>query len=192
LIFGEIADARDQFPEAIPGMTLEDVAELESLGDVELVKKTIIDKGMFWVWMRPDRFPLEATPSDHLFIPSIVDPPSAAQASSKIEELPLEVVSQIVVYLPLPSLLSLLSASRQLRFKFLGFESDRDALARTWIAANAPWYQVPKDSQPSGKEAIVIGWIYLRRCFESGSMRNRRRIWHITLQVEKQADELGL
>src|ERR1700683_5215743 len=122
-------------------------------------------------------------PSDHLFIPSIVDPPSAAQASSKIEELPLEVVSQIVVQLSLPSLLSLLSASRQLRFKFLGFESDRDALARTWIAANAPWYQVPKDNLPIRKVAAVTCWIYLGRFFESGSMKNRRRIWRIALQV---------
>jgi len=190
--YGEISDCREQCPYPVPGMAIEDVVELESLGDVELVKKAVIHEGKFWIWMRPDRFPLEATPSDHLFIPNIVGPPSAAQVVSKIEELPLEVVSQIASQLPLHSLLSLLSTSRHLRFKFLGFESDRDALARTWIAANAPWYQVPKDNLPSGQEVTVIGWTYLRRCFESGSMRNRRRIWHTVEQIERKADELGI
>jgi len=160
--------------------------------DIELVKNAVIHEGMFWVWMRPDRFPLEATSAGHLFIPSIVDFPSVTQAVSKIEKLPFEVVSPIASQLPLPSLLSLLSTSRYLRFKFLGFESDRNALARTWIAANAPWYQVPNDKSPSEKDVPVIGWTYLRRCFESGSMRNRRRIWRIAEQVERMADELSI
>jgi hypothetical protein len=39
----------------VPGLSLDEIIKLESLGDVELVKKAIIDDGKFWIWMRPDR-----------------------------------------------------------------------------------------------------------------------------------------
>lgn len=53
--YGEIAEARNQFPSPVPGFSVEKLISLEKLGDVALVKKTIIEEGMFWVWMRPDR-----------------------------------------------------------------------------------------------------------------------------------------
>ena len=53
--YGEIANSREQCPYPIPGMAVDDVAGLKSLGDIETVKKAIIDEEMFWIWMQPDR-----------------------------------------------------------------------------------------------------------------------------------------
>ena len=44
-----------EYPLLVPGLSLDAIVKLESLGDVELVKRAIIDDGKFWVWMRPDR-----------------------------------------------------------------------------------------------------------------------------------------
>lgn len=49
-------DVWQQDPEGTPGMSLEDVKELEVLGDVKEVRKEIVDRGLFWVWMSPDRY----------------------------------------------------------------------------------------------------------------------------------------
>ena len=53
--YGEIHHAWDEDPLLVPGLSPDAIVKLESLGDVELVKKAIIDDGKFWVWMRPDR-----------------------------------------------------------------------------------------------------------------------------------------
>jgi hypothetical protein len=53
--YGEIDRARGQDQFLVPDLSLDEIIKLESLGDVELVKKAIIDDGKFWVWMRPDR-----------------------------------------------------------------------------------------------------------------------------------------
>lgn len=53
--YGEITNVREQCPPTVPGMAGGDVVRLESLGNVNLMKKAIIDEGMFWIWMRPDR-----------------------------------------------------------------------------------------------------------------------------------------
>jgi hypothetical protein len=52
--YGEIDRARGQDQFLVPDLSLDEIIKLELLGDVELVKKAIIDDGKFWVWMRPD------------------------------------------------------------------------------------------------------------------------------------------
>lgn len=138
-------------------------------------------------------FPLNPTPSDDLAVPTILEPPSTSTPLSKIEQLPVKVLFQISTLLPLPSLLNFFSASRQLRYMHLGFEPDRDALALTWIQTTGVWYlPVPQDKLSSDEGDAVIGWAYLRRCLQNGSMRNRRRIWRVVEQIEELADETGI
>jgi len=183
--YGEIPDAWDEDPLLVPGLSLEAIVKLESLGDVELVKKAIIDDGKFWVWMRPDSFPLNPTPLDDFAVPTILEPPSTSTPLSKIEQLPVKVLFQISTLLPLPSLLKFLSTSRHLRCMHLCFEPDRDALALKWIQTTGTWYlPVPQDKPSSDGRDAVIGWAYLRRCLQNGSMRNRRRIWEVAEQIE--------
>ena len=51
--YGEVTEGIDKYVKATPG--IEDVMNLEELGDVETIKMAIIHKGKFWIWMRPDR-----------------------------------------------------------------------------------------------------------------------------------------
>jgi hypothetical protein len=95
-----------------------------------------------------------------------------------------------------PSLVSFLSVSRCIRSKLIGSAADRDALACSWIRISAPWYQVvvPDGFTWEGsiiqKDNVVMGWAYLRRCIDSGPMRNRERIWGISEQLEKKANRM--
>jgi hypothetical protein len=68
--------------------------------------------------------------------------------------------------------------------------SDRNALARSWIVKNAPWYFPNEGCSLGAKD--TVGWDYLKRCFESGSMRNRKRIWKVAEQIEQMADAIGI
>jgi hypothetical protein len=110
-------------------------------------------------------------------------------SQSAIEQLPFELIYQIVHELPLQSLLSFVSTSRNLRANLLGIESDRNALAHSWIVKSAPWY-FPDDGSLVVKG--TLGWEYLKRCFQSGSMRNRKRIWRVAEQLEKLSDAIGI
>jgi hypothetical protein len=110
---------------------------------------------------------------------------------SHVKHLPVELVVYIVSLLPLPSLVSFLSASRYIRSKLIGSAADREALACSWIRISAPWYQVVvPDGSIIQKDDVVMGWAYLRRCIDSGPMRNRKRIWGISEQLEKKANRM--
>lgn len=100
-------------------------------------------------------------------------------------------------------ILSLAATSHQLRYIVLGVVSNRDAIARAWIRCQAPWYIPPEEGNERGtvhsgevqsKDGTgnVLSWVYLRQCYESGSMRNRRRIWRVVESLEKKAIENGL
>jgi hypothetical protein len=101
---------------------------------------------------------------------------------------------KITSHVPLSTLLHLATTSCHLRFKLLGFPSDRDAVARAWMENSGPWYlPVSADAdQNVTKENAVVGWAYLWRCVDTGSMRNRRRIWKIAAQLEELADRIGV
>ena len=137
------------------------------------------------------RFPISDEPMDHdrSFIPVVLEYPSDSQSLSSIEQLPFELLIKLTSYLPLTTLLSFTSTSRHLRSILLGFSSDRDAVAHAWIECSGPWY-LPPSNDPISK--VFFGWAYLRRCGESGSMRNRRRIWKAVAQLWEMAVELGL
>jgi hypothetical protein len=124
----------------------------------------------------------------HTNNPVHTESPQDYPPPSKIELLPFELIYRIIHDLPLSSLLSFLSTSRNLRSSLIGLPTDRDALARSWIITNAPWYYPDEGSSPEG----VVGWEYLQRCIDSGSMRNRRRIWRVAEQLERLAVEIGI
>jgi hypothetical protein len=144
-------------------------------------------------------FPLNENETSHV-TPSFLEPSTSHHTLSAIEQLPFEVVVNIASYCPLPSVLSLASASRRLRSNYLGSSTDRDYFARLWIKTSAPWYEVHllKDHVCHRADSEVacncqkMGWDYLVRCLASGSMMNRKRIWGIAQQLERKADETSL
>jgi hypothetical protein len=52
--YGEVQSYMKDRPYVIPGMSPDELEELEELGDVKLVEKALIHQGKFWVWMSPD------------------------------------------------------------------------------------------------------------------------------------------
>jgi hypothetical protein len=134
---------------------------------------------------------------------------------SAIESLPPDVLMHIVSSLLPESVLILANASRSLRAGILG----NDYLACVWLYDNAPWW-IPVPTQTSRKDdesessttvpqaypasqwpaqtpmrtgfPVGLDWEYIRRCVRSGSMRNRKRIWHVVLDIERVADRAGL
>jgi hypothetical protein len=72
-------------------------------------------------------------------------------------------------------------------------ESEVDAVACASIERRAPSYRPAcKYSVETPKNNGVIGWAYLRRCMQSGSMRNRRRIWKVSEQLLDMVNKLAL
>jgi hypothetical protein len=110
-------------------------------------------------------------------------------ALSKIERLPLHILVDIASYCTLPGFLSLFSVSRYMRSKCISTPADRDLMARSWIKMSAPWYAVPI---VGGSSVGGNGWAYLRRCVDDASMKNRKRIWGITEQLERKANASGI
>ncbi|EIW78960.1 hypothetical protein CONPUDRAFT_83337 [Coniophora puteana RWD-64-598 SS2] len=190
--YGALEHERKQYPSPLPWMIPAEAAALEELGDCEAIKEVMMHRGGLWMWMSPDRFPLEAAPEEMApsHVSSVLSPPNANPAT--IEKLPFELLCAIVLEGPLSSLLSLASASRSLYALILGSESDKNAIASAWIIKNAPWY-VPVDcsdeeNTQSDLKRTSDTWTYLRRCQASASMRNRERIWRIAEQIEALAE----
>ncbi|KAH7911423.1 hypothetical protein BJ138DRAFT_926209 [Hygrophoropsis aurantiaca] len=200
--YGEVGMWREQFPHPSPNLSEEEIVDLEKLGDVEVIQRVIVHDGGFWMWMSPDRFPLEPLVSDNPMT-SISRSSSSGAYISHIELLPLELLIHLADFAPLPDLIALASTSRDLRLQILGC----DAIARSCIYGNAPWYipvlaSVPEVEQAykikaserdflrekAGKFNMSMTWAYIRRCMASGSMRNRRRIWKVVEDIERVAD----
>jgi len=211
--YGDISDPRNlgELPIETPGSDYYEaiwqyypvnpckiVGGLEALGDSGVIRHKLIWEGKYWVWMNPNCFPLNEDETSHGTTPSFLEPSTSHHALSAIEQLPFEIIVNIASYCPLPSVLCLSSISRHLRSKYLGSSSDRDYFARLWVKTSAPWYEVhlPKDHVCQSAEVACdcqkMGWGYLMRCLASWSMMNRKRIWGIAQQLEREADEIGV
>lgn len=53
--YGNMAQFMTNPSEPTPGLFIEDVVPFEELGDVKLIQQAILNRGNFWLWMRPDR-----------------------------------------------------------------------------------------------------------------------------------------
>lgn len=66
--YGKFDDGRGYTPQETPGFDrsiwhrlafvsqARFVKELDELGDVDVIRQTIIWTGQYWIWMRPDRY----------------------------------------------------------------------------------------------------------------------------------------
>ncbi|GAA6012726.1 hypothetical protein JCM10207_005338 [Rhodosporidiobolus poonsookiae] len=220
--YGAVEQGMDQFLSPLPSFVGMDPTEtepsirqyLKQASTANEFKELLVHEGGFWVWMAPDDFPLNPslTPPPP---PAVLDSPSGASPSSAkgLEKLPLDVLLLIASTLPLPSLLALSSASRTLRHTLLGTPTSRSRLASAWLTSTGRYWQpvrvdlgvdfsssllVEEKTVRLGKvEVLPLAegddwWAYLQRCAGSGSMRNRRRIWHTVGTIEKVADEAGV
>ena len=157
-----------------------------------------------------DNFPVSAfEDKQYLWLPKV----ESSVNRSTIENLPTEVLTCIIAFLPLISLLNFVGTSRSLCTGILG----DDYMACVWMYNNAPWWipvptQTPEKresknpagdpwafpaSEWSAHNPLITGfptglcWAYVWRCMRSRSMQNRKRIWELALVIECLADEEG-
>lgn len=154
-------------------------------------------------------------------MPTPIEPPRSPRSATCLEKFPPEILTLVAQNLgSIRDILSLARTSRQLWSKMMCVASNRDAIARAWISNNAPWYvpteeedeeeadeeegadEEEEEEEIEGKEEnedtsgislknFVVSWDYLRRCWESGSMRNRERIWKVAQCIEAKANSIG-
>jgi len=178
----------------IPHMRCTEVKALERLGDVQAIKDAIAHCGGYWMWMRADRFPLDAVCEQSAPSFTSLDVSPSSSNTSAIAKLPLELLHIIARECSLASLLSLASTSRTMRSMLLGSEPNRNALTTAWILWSAPCF-APASSVVEPRyemDKVQDAWAYLQRCRTSASMRNRARIWKIAEQIEAVAEQSGV
>ncbi|KAG9119158.1 hypothetical protein FRC07_005975, partial [Ceratobasidium sp. 392] len=96
----------------------------------------------YWMWMRPDRFPLTATQdstrASHL--PATLTALAPADSDSTlglISRLPIELLLSICLELPLSDVVAVAAANKTLYVQLLGSLEARDALGKAYICSHA-------------------------------------------------------
>ncbi|GAA5824696.1 hypothetical protein JCM11251_005305 [Rhodosporidiobolus azoricus] len=206
--YGGIERSIDQFLNALPGLNdiKEDDLEKEVLGwldrskNVQKLKKLLMLEQKWWMWMAMDDF---------------TDPPSSSPGNaSALSSLPFDILVHLSSLLTLPALLSLTSTSRTVRSSLFSTSTKRNRLASAWLNTSGQyWLPIKVDlgvdftidkaieEKHVGVKKVEMQdlrekddwWNYLVRCAaESGSMRNRKRVWGAALSVEIVAEREGL
>ncbi|GAA6059212.1 hypothetical protein JCM10212_006605 [Sporobolomyces blumeae] len=186
---------------------LEAIWRIESESEaVEDAKDKLVHEAGYWPWMAADAFPLSPSGTDSSrFTPFPREPLPSAPARPTLSSLPLDVLTTLCAYLPLPSLLALASTNAILRRTVLSSRVARawlDIEGRCWLphsvdfgVPDAKKGSIPRLAHlPQPQMRVVDGdvgdwWAYVERCMASGSMRNRKRVWAVAKQLERVADK---
>ncbi|KAG8726970.1 hypothetical protein FRC12_022905 [Ceratobasidium sp. 428] len=173
------------------------VPALEETGTPEDIAELLRAAG-YWMWMRPDRFPVDIShptytrPTSPTLVVLLADSDSSRVP---ISQLPIELLLSICSDLPLPDIITLATSSKVLYVPLLGTLEACDALAKTYMHTRARWCLPHGEAElkwwndRNGDEAL--GWDYMRRCHvENHSMRNRRRIWRAAESIEDECEKV--
>ncbi|KAG8711350.1 hypothetical protein FRC08_015989 [Ceratobasidium sp. 394] len=190
--YGLVEEYWDQSPWMLGELSAQEIQALEEKGSPEDIAEVIRSKG-HWIWMRPDRFPIDPcntsqSPQD---APSF--PPTQPPPDDSIAALPLELLHSIALHLPLSDIVSFSAVNKRVYNALLGNAGTRDTLARSYMRLQEPWYLPYGEAElkwwheRNGDKAL--GWEYLKRCrTQSHSMRNRRRIWKAAESIEEECE----
>ncbi|QRV76886.1 F-box protein [Ceratobasidium sp. AG-Ba] len=191
--YGPIAEYWEQFAWMFGDISSEELIDMDSRGTSEEIADMIRSRG-YWMWMRPDRFPIDSSATPQSSQNISFDEPKQTVSPKSIFGLPLEILHSLVAYLPLSDVISLALSSKTLYNLLLSKMATRDTIAKSYVRLQAPWYL------PYGEAELkwwndrngdkVLGWEYLKRCFvTSHSMRNRRRIWKAAESIEQECEK---
>ncbi|KAF8607245.1 hypothetical protein BDV93DRAFT_488239 [Ceratobasidium sp. AG-I] len=188
--YGPIINHLDQFLWPFGALTSEAIASLEEIGTPDDIADVIRDKG-FWMWMRPDRFPVDSSAQTSAF--SAVGPLGVPPDMS-ITRLPSELLHSIALQLPFSGIVSLARLHRAMYYQLLGSLETRDRLAKAYMRSQARWClpfgEAERRWWNDRKGDDALGWDYLKRCWsESCSMRNRRRVWRAAESIEEECQK---
>ncbi|CAE6458370.1 unnamed protein product [Rhizoctonia solani] len=159
--YGPIHTYLDQFPWYLGDVAgRRELLEMEKyMGTVEDIAEVLRKRG-FWMWMRPDRFPIDPviTPRP---ITDITEADLIAPISHElISKLPTEIVRSVALELNIRDIITLATLNKTLYYRVLGNQNTRDSLARAYIHENARWCLTAKPSSDGGmrgKETMHLG-----------------------------------
>ncbi|KAG9092836.1 hypothetical protein FS749_015409 [Ceratobasidium sp. UAMH 11750] len=190
--YGLVEQYWDQFPWMLGELSAEEIQALEDKGCPKDIAEVIRSKG-HWIWMRPDRFPIDPSNASQLPQDAPSFPPTQPPLDGSIAAFPLELLHSITLHLPLSDIVSFAAVNKAVYNALLGDAGTRDTLARSYMRLQEPWYLPYGEAElkwwheKNGDEAL--GWEYLKRCrAQSHSMRNRRRIWKAAESIEEECE----
>ncbi|KAJ2930388.1 hypothetical protein H1R20_g6716, partial [Candolleomyces eurysporus] len=181
-----------------------------SLTDEEILYEAWRGKGNLWAYTRPNRYPISETIAARglsQFHPDTTDTlhsDSSCPTEPGFDRLPLELLFLICEHLPLKSFLNVLTLNKRLRG-----ELNLNHLAYQAMKTMEPWYfpsnpiVTPDGTRqredldwwegkwlthagiPPAELQSKIPWLkYWIQCSRNPSMRNRKRIWMVALQIK--------
>ncbi|KAG9124344.1 hypothetical protein FRC07_011981 [Ceratobasidium sp. 392] len=191
--YGAVAEHWDQFPWMFGDITLEEMEALEDKGAPEDIAEIIRSRG-YWMWMRPDRFPIEPEDTAQPSSTIISFNPAQPTLHGSITALPVELLHSISLSLSLSDIISLAAVNKAIYNALIGNADGRDALAKAYMRSQTPWYLPHGEAElkwwHERKGDDALGWNYLQRCYtQSHSMRNRRRIWKAAESIEEECEK---
>ncbi|KAI0789650.1 hypothetical protein C8Q75DRAFT_146328 [Abortiporus biennis] len=178
----------------------------------ENIKREIFMKGDFWVLTPPDEFPFDEafkrqhlSPLPHLYNEILrlirVDVSSKfLMKKTSLLGLVTDALLVICEYLPLCCILSLISTSRTMFVTLFPFANTmayrKLPIYEPWYLPEStkehPWYSLDSNNPivASPRKVPEFPFLYYAlACYQSPSMKNRKRIWGIGLQLETLARE---
>ncbi|OBZ69555.1 hypothetical protein A0H81_10510 [Grifola frondosa] len=179
----------------------------------EDMKEMMFGRGHLYMLVRPDVFPvaqafvlsrqsglaqLAREVSEHI----AADPP----APNTLPGLPLDILLLLSSRLPLSSIVTLCTSCGSL---LCALGPHLDAAVHASMKLHEPWHLPPPAGMfPEGHdqkwfeeqsaaaaqdELQPFPWLaYARACRESASMKNRRRLWNVSIELERMAVEFGI
>lgn len=158
--------------------------------------------GRQWVFVRPDRFPVTQAFAYRSQLPNVAAHLELSALDLGLPSLPVDILLHIASFLSLSCLLKFSSLTRSMLSALGPF---LDSLTHSLLIRDSPWLLPPDDGGPEkiwwdshcqvfmGGQETPFPWIgYARACWESPSMKNRRRLWGIAEQLEVLAERRGL
>ncbi|KAH7914542.1 hypothetical protein BJ138DRAFT_364508 [Hygrophoropsis aurantiaca] len=120
--YGEIMLRDLQYPLLFPGLSPSaNYHEIELLGNVDSVQQFLMEVGKAWVWMSPDRFPINSS-HNNSSASTLLDNILLTKESrtEKLMSHPLELLIHLLSFVSLPAILSFASTSRHLYVHIVG------------------------------------------------------------------------
>ncbi|KAG9119159.1 hypothetical protein FRC07_005976 [Ceratobasidium sp. 392] len=129
--YGPIENYWDERPWLFGDLSYTDVAALEMKETAEDIVEVLRTRG-YWMWMRPDRFPVEPSYSSQPTTLNDLVPPSELASPASIFKLPPELLYSLSLHSSISDMVSLAISNKVFYFRLLGTCSARNTLAKNW------------------------------------------------------------
>ncbi|KAG8775185.1 hypothetical protein FRC12_001619 [Ceratobasidium sp. 428] len=191
--YGPIEKLWDDRPRLFGDLHNKALIHMEDNGTPEEIAELLRSAG-YWMWMRPDRFPICTTNSSHTRRPLALTSPIDPDPLTPISCLPIELLLHLCSELSISGIVALAETGKAFYNQLIGTHEARDTLAKVYMRLHARWCLPHGEAElewwndRNGDDAL--GWDYMRRCHTgSYSMRNRRRIWQVAESIENECEK---